>query len=380
MTDTFGHPLEVWEKAREEARQVLIQCAKEDRTIAALELVREILTISLGPRSRAFSEMLNQIAFAEYAAGRGILTVMVVAKGRKMPGPGFFKFALEVGLRFTSKREFRTQERNRVVDYWQSVQEDCERRDMRKILITGMSGLIGGILRSHLESLGGYELTALNRRPVDGVRTIQADISDLESIRPAFAGQDVVVHLAAHVASEPMDDVVRGNLAGTWNVYEAARQADVKRVVFASSGDTIRGVDHDPPYSQIIAGDYEAVSRWEWPKVTKELVRPGTIYGASKVWGEVLGRVYSADYGLSVLCVRIGACPAENRPRSDREFAAWLSHRDVADILHRCIEAPDDLLYDIFFAVSNNKWNYRDIEHARHVLGYVPQDSAEDYR
>ena len=251
---------------------------------------------------------------------------------------------------------------------------------MKKVLITGMSGLIGGILRSHLESIGGYELTALNRRPVDGVRTVQADIGDLDAIRPAFEGQDVVVHLAAHVASEPMEDVVRGNLAGTWNVYEAAREAGVKRVIFASSGDTIRGIDHDPPYSQIVAGDYEAASRWEWPKVTKELVRPGTFYGASKVWGEVLGRVYSADYGLSVLCVRIGSCPAENRPRNVREFSAWLSHRDVADILHKCIDAPDDLLYDIFFAVSNNKWNYRDIEHARRVLGYVPQDSAEDYR
>ena len=107
---------------------------------------------------------------------------------------------------------------------------------MKRILITGMSGLIGGILRSHLEAVGGYELTALNRRQVDGVRTVQADIGDLESIRPAFEGQDVVVHLAAHVASEPMEDVVRGNLAGTWNVYEAAREAGVKRVIFASSG------------------------------------------------------------------------------------------------------------------------------------------------
>ncbi len=379
MIETHGHPLTLWEEAKEEARQILIQCAKEDRTIAVSELVREIRTISLAPRSRALSEMLNQIAFAEYAAGRGILTVMVVAKGRGMPGPGFFKFLLEIGVKFTNKRDFYTQERIRVVDYWQGVQEDCERRNMKKILITGMSGLIGGILRSHLESLGGYELTALNRRPVDGVRTVQADIGDLDSIRPAFEGQDVVVHLAAHVASEPMEDVVRGNLTGTWNVYEAAREAGVKRVVFASSGDTIRGVDHDPPYSQIIAGDYEAVSRWEWPKVTKDLVRPGTIYGASKVWGEVLGRVYSADYGLSVLCVRIGACPAANRPTTVREKAAWVSHRDVADVLHRCIDAPDDLLYDIFFAVSNNRWNYRDIEHVRRVLGYIPQDSAEDY-
>jgi nucleoside-diphosphate-sugar epimerase len=251
---------------------------------------------------------------------------------------------------------------------------------MKKVLITGMSGLIGGILRRHLDTVGGYELTALNRRPVEGVRTVQASIADLDAIRPAFEGQDVVVNLAAHVASEPMEDVVQGNLVGTWNVYEAARLAGVKRVVFASSGDTIRGVDNDPPYNNILKGDYEAASRWEWPKVTKELVRPGTIYGASKVWGEALGRVYSADHGLSILCVRIGHCPEENRPIGSRAFAAWLSHRDVADMLQRCIDAPDNLLYDIFFAVSNNKWNYRDIEHAKQVLGYVPQDSAEDYR
>ncbi len=379
MTETYGHPLILWEKAKEEARLILIQCAKEDRTKTYTELADEIRTIRLSRQSDPLGELLNQIATAEFHSGRGILTAVVVRKWERMPGQGFFKFAAKHGFRFTNKREFWKKEYNRVVDYWQRIDKQHERQQMKKILITGMSGLIGGILRSHLETLGGYELTALNRRPVDGVRTIQADIGDLASIRPAFEGQDVVVHLAAHVASEPMEDVVRGNLAGTWNVYEAAREAGVKRVVFASSGDTIRGVDHDPPYSQIIAGDYEAVSRWEWPKVTKDLVRPGTIYGASKVWGEVLGRVYSADYGLSVLCVRIGACPAANRPTTVREKAAWVSHRDVADVLHRCIDAPDDLLYDIFFAVSNNRWNYRDIEHAHRVLGYVPQDSAEDY-
>ena len=63
---------------------------------------------------------------------------------------------------------------------------------MKKILITGMSGLIGGILRRHLESLGGYQLRALNRRPVEGVESVQADISDLEAIRPAFEDIDVV--------------------------------------------------------------------------------------------------------------------------------------------------------------------------------------------
>ena len=68
-----------------------------------------------------------------------------------------------------------------------------------KVLITGMSGLIGGALRRHLE--GRYELTALNRGALSGVRCHRADIRDAAAIRPAFEGQDVVVHLAALVSS-----------------------------------------------------------------------------------------------------------------------------------------------------------------------------------
>ena len=53
---------------------------------------------------------------------------------------------------------------------------------MKKVMITGMSGLIGGILRRHLEGIGGYEICALNRSPVEGVEWIQADIGDLGSL------------------------------------------------------------------------------------------------------------------------------------------------------------------------------------------------------
>ena len=53
------------------------------------------------------------------------------------------------------------------------------------------------------------------------------------------------------------------------------------------------------------------------------------------------------------------------------------SQRDIAQIIERCINAPDDLHYDIFYGVSDNKYHYVDIEHARKVLGYVPQDSTE---
>ena len=250
---------------------------------------------------------------------------------------------------------------------------------MQKVLITGMSGLIGGLLRNYLDKKGGYELIALNRRPVGDVTCFQADIADLEAIRPAFAGVDVVVHLAAQLGDESFDSVVQTNLVGTYNVYEAARLAGVRRVVFASSGSAILGWERDPPYDAIVAGRYEDVPE-RWPMITHEMVRPNGPYGASKIWGETLGRHFSDAFGISILCVRISSVRPENRPTSAREFAVYLSHRDVCDILHRCIEAPDDLMYDVFLATSNNKWGYRDLQHPREVLGFVPQDSAEAFR
>jgi nucleoside-diphosphate-sugar epimerase len=250
---------------------------------------------------------------------------------------------------------------------------------MKKVLITGMSGLIGGILRSHLEGLGGYRLRALNRRPVEGVESVQADISDLDAIRPAFEGIDVVVHLAAYLGGGDFEGHLSGNLVGAYNVYEAARLAGVKRVVFASSGAAATGFERISPYDAIAEGSYDRVPE-NFTKITHETTWPSGIYGAAKVWGEAIGRHFADAYGMSVLCVRIGRVNEENRPTSPGEFSRYLSHRDIAQFLQLCIDAPDDLGYDIFFATSNNRWGYRDIEHPRRVLGYEPQDSAEDFR
>ena len=59
-------------------------------------------------------------------------------------------------------------------------------------------------------------------------------------------------------------------------------------------------------------------------------------------------------------------------------MSTYLSHGDVSQILQLCIDAPDELKYDVFLATSDNRWGYRDLEHPREVLGYAPQDSAED--
>ena len=249
-----------------------------------------------------------------------------------------------------------------------------------KVLVTGMSGLIGGLLRRHLEELGGYELSALNRSAVEGVECHQADIADLEAMRPAFHGKDVVVHLAAQTGDPPWEAIERTNVTGTYNVYEAARLAGVKRVVFASSGDTIRGWDLDPgrPYGAMTSGRYDEVPE-SWPMITHEMVRPSSVYGATKVWGEALGRYYADVHGLSVLCLRLGAVRPPNRPTRIREYSTYLGHGDVVELIRRCIDAPESLRFDIFFGQSNNKWSYRDMEHAREVLGFVAEDSADGH-
>lgn len=249
----------------------------------------------------------------------------------------------------------------------------------QKILVTGLSGLIGGAVRRQLE--GAYELSGLNRSDVAGVKCFQADIADLEAIRPAFEGQEVVIHLAAKAGSRyTWDEILQTNIAGTYNVFEAARQAGVKRVIYASSGATVSGWEQEFPYNALVQGYYGELPQ-TWPMLTHETpTRPSGIYGSSKVWGESLARHFTDTTGLSIICLRIGAVHREDRPKQPRDFSVWCSQRDIAHMIEKCVIAPDNVRYDIFYVVSNNKWSYRDLDHARAVVGYEPQDEAEAYR
>jgi nucleoside-diphosphate-sugar epimerase len=248
---------------------------------------------------------------------------------------------------------------------------------MTKVLITGMSGLIGGLIGRHLQERGGYELTALNRSPVEGVRCHRADIADLEAIKPAFAGQDVVVHCAAYVEDiNNWEGNLSGNIIGVYNVFEAARLAGVKRVVFASSGAAISSFLYEEPYNAIVTGRWEDIPP-SWPMITHDLACPATKYGAAKVWGEAIGRHFSDEHGMSVLCVRIGSTRRENRPMTSYHYSIYLSHRDVVQIHYKSMVAPDDVKYDIFMATSKNQLGFYDLEHPRQVIGYEPEDSVD---
>jgi nucleoside-diphosphate-sugar epimerase len=249
---------------------------------------------------------------------------------------------------------------------------------MQKILVTGMSGLIGGAVKKQLE--GKYQLYALNRRRVGGVECYQTDVSDFDAILPAFREKDVVVHLAAIVhGDQPWEDYLRNNIIGAYNVFEASRRAEVKRIIFASSGATVAGWERVFPYNAITEGRYDEVPS-PWKILTHESpVHPKGIYGCTKVWGEALAQHYSDAYGISIICLRIGAVHSEDRPLKPRDFANWCSQRDVASMVEKCIQAPESVKFDIFYVLSKNNWRYRDLEHAREVVGFVPQDTADKF-
>ena len=93
-----------------------------------------------------------------------------------------------------------------------------------------------------------------------------------------------------------------------------------------------------------------------------------------------MARHYTDTTDLSIICLRIGHVTKEDRPLSARDFAVWCSQRDIARMVESCVAAPADLKFDTFFVVSDNRWGYRDLSHAHEVLGFEPQDRAEDHR
>ena len=247
----------------------------------------------------------------------------------------------------------------------------------KRVLITGMSGLIGQVCRRELGD--SYELSALNRRPVEGFRCLQADIADLEGIRPAFDGVETVVHLAAMAQGDPTwEDVLPHNIIGTYNVFEAARTAGVERVIFASSGAAVSEWEKHAPYNALVEGRYEEATGWD--VLDTSLIRPNGLYGCSKAFGETLARFFSDEWDLSMVCLRIGRVHLNDRPNEVRDFSVWCSHADIAQMIRRCIDAPEDLKFGIYYVVSDNKWNYRSLDNARRDLGYEPRDTAERFR
>jgi len=232
----------------------------------------------------------------------------------------------------------------------------------KRVLITGAAGNVGASLAVSLKERYDlrlhYHHTVPEQQPVADF--VRADIADYDAIAPALEGMDAVVHMAADSSTSATWESVRDrNLIGAYNVFEAARRAGCHKVVFATTNHVMGMYDRDQ----------------QWPIYATQPVRPDSLYGVSKAYGEALGRFYSDQHGLSVICLRIGWF----LPKPHNEIARWmwLSERDGAQVTWRAIES--DLPFGLFYAISANSGRHWDITDTMNALGYRPEDDAERY-
>jgi NAD+ dependent glucose-6-phosphate dehydrogenase len=247
-----------------------------------------------------------------------------------------------------------------------------------KILVTGMSGLIGGIAGRKFAA--NHDVSALGRSNVEGFPTAIVDIGDgIDGILPAVEGVKTVIHMAGSRGNVPAETHIKANVTGVYNLFEACRIAGVKRIVAASTGAVIAGYEKDEPYKSLVHDpDFEMPA--QRPNITVETpVRPRNMYAVSKMFTENLGRMYSEQHDMSIICIRIGKVEIDDVPLNARNASVWYSHRDILQVIDKAVHAPDDLKYAVVFACSDNPTRYRDIEHTNNVLGFVPQDSAAEH-
>ncbi len=252
----------------------------------------------------------------------------------------------------------------------------------RTVLVTGAYGLIGNLVYAHLaaqpDRYTAYGMVRRNeasarREPlvlhvIPDERLHYADLTDFAAVQRAVEGMDTVVHMAADPDGRAgWESVLNSNIIGNYHLFEACRLAGVRRVVFASTNQVVFGYRIDEPYRSLLDGQFTPIQH-------TQPTRPLNYYACSKVFGEALAHMYAFTHAMSCLCLRIGWVTANDRPANAQAGPIWCSQRDIVQIVERCVNAPASLRFDIFFGHSDNHPNLVDLQHAREVLGYAPQD------
>ena len=160
---------------------------------------------------------------------------------------------------------------------------------------------------------------------------------------------------------QPFEHLLPSNIVGTYNVFQSASENKVKRIIYASSAQTIEGYPLDIQVSE------------------KMPTRPKNLYGVSKVFGESLGAYYAYQQNIEVIAIRIGAFQyqQEYSQLSSRDLSAWSEPVDVCSLLINSIETDlNDEPFVIAHGISNNRFKRLDITETKKSLGYQPESDA----
>jgi uronate dehydrogenase len=231
------------------------------------------------------------------------------------------------------------------------------------ILVTGAAGRIGSMLRTRLARPGRVlrllDIAPLAQSAGAGEEEVTASVTDLAALTAACAGVDAVIHLGGIPTEDAWAPILDVNINGAYTVFEAARRAGVRRVIYASSN---HAVGFTP--------------REAFPAADDARPEPDTYYGVSKAAAEALAALYAHRYGLETICVRILSC--FDRPQNVRMLSTWLSPDDAGQLFEACLTAPAPGFRVIYGVSANTRGGWVSLDGAR-ALGYQPKDDAEAY-
>jgi len=234
---------------------------------------------------------------------------------------------------------------------------------MKKILITGGFGKIGRYFVQNFEHK--YKITVADIATPRGVFSDKvciekADLMDVSICLKLCEGIDTVIHLAGIV--DPIsesDEILETNIKTTQNIFKAAVKAKCKRLIFASSAQTIESYPTDIQVNKNM------------------LVKPKNMYGVSKCFGEALAAYHAHNNGISAICLRIGAYefPKDFTEMNARDLSAFLHPDDFNQLLIGCIET-EKIHYKVLNAISDNRYKRLDITESKEKVGYQPKADA----
>ena len=231
---------------------------------------------------------------------------------------------------------------------------------MKKLVLTGAAGRLGGILREPLSKLADTLISSDIADSIDDLapneRYVKADLSDLAAMTDLLKDADMVVHFGAIGDEAPFEQILRSNIMGAYNVWEAAHRNGLHRVVYASSVHAVGMY----PKTQCLTTDTPH--------------RPDSYYGLAKCFAEDLASLYWDKRGLESVCLRIFSCAEVTNPRA---VGTWLSYPDLIQLVTRSIDTPVTGCTTVY-GISDNDRAGVDNTGAK-FLGYRPQDNAEQY-
>lgn len=242
---------------------------------------------------------------------------------------------------------------------------------VKKILITGAAGKIGQHITKTLIEQTSYQLRLadINLLPLEklkklsGHEVIYLDISSLEECQEACKNIDIVIHLAGDPSpnADFYSSLLENNIKGSYNIFKAALDNSVSRIVAASSAQTVEGYPLD---SQV---------------TNSSPVRPKNLYGVSKCFVEALASYFAYEKQLQSIAIRIGAYDeykSEGQLLSARDMSAYISPEDFSDLLLKTITAKNLPPFSILHGISDNRFKRLNIEETKRLVGYTPYSDA----